>query len=178
MSASSKLCTKCKIDKPLSEFYEHKSKRSGYHSNCKQCALEYRRSYRKSNPERVKAYWTSGAEAARASRLRRTFGITIAQYDELLDKQGGVCAICGKTPEENKRALAVDHDHKTGEIYGLLCTFDNHRFVGRQRNSERFFKAAKYLEKGTGWFVPKKKPKDRRRKKKTHKYTRGPYKKK
>ena len=45
--------------------------------------------------------------------------ITLAEYTELLEKQGGGCAICESRPKT--RRLHVDHNHKTGEVRGLLC---------------------------------------------------------
>jgi len=51
-------------------------------------------------------------------RLEYLYGITLDDYEEILDSQGGTCAICGGT--ELKR-LSVDHDHKTGRVRGLLC---------------------------------------------------------
>jgi hypothetical protein len=56
----------------------------------------------------------------RASGLRRRFGMTIEEYDAMLIAQDGGCAICGKTNPNGKR-LAVDHDHTTGKVRGLLC---------------------------------------------------------
>ena len=53
-------------------------------------------------------------------KLRKLYNMTPADYDFLLEKQGGVCAICGKEPTK-KRKLHVDHDHQTGGIRGLLC---------------------------------------------------------
>jgi hypothetical protein len=52
----------------------------------------------------------------------KTFGLTMEDYERLLTEQGGVCKLCGK-PEGGTRAkrLAVDHDHDTGRIRGLLC---------------------------------------------------------
>jgi hypothetical protein len=49
--------------------------------------------------------------------------VSSRQYDELLRRQGGKCAICGCENKQNKRKerLAVDHDHRTGAIRGLLC---------------------------------------------------------
>jgi Recombination endonuclease VII len=41
-----------------------------------------------------------------------------ADYDALLESQGGVCAVCGKP---SKKTLCVDHCHSTGTIRGLLC---------------------------------------------------------
>jgi Recombination endonuclease VII len=54
----------------------------------------------------------------RRGQLKRLYGISPAEYDVLLAKQGGVCAICGKA---SKKTLCVDHCHATGTIRGLLC---------------------------------------------------------
>ena len=97
--------------------------------------------------------------------LRRVYGITLSQYEDLLKKQKDSCAICVKHRSLEKKSLAIDHDHKTGEIFGILCQFCNYRLVGRIRNPHLFAEAAKYLQKGTGWFVPKKVKKKKRKKK-------------
>lgn len=52
--------------------------------------------------------------------LRRRYGITLDQYRELLEYQGGVCAICGKPPTQRTGPLVVDHDHDTLTIDGLV----------------------------------------------------------
>lgn len=51
--------------------------------------------------------------------LREHWGMTPDDFDELSAAQGGVCAICGGT-DKSKR-LAIDHDHASGKIRGLLC---------------------------------------------------------
>ncbi len=86
--------------------------------------------------------------------LRYTYGISQEKYEELLALQGGGCAICNKTPAEEGKALAVDHDHKTGEIFGILCALCNKILIGRVREPTAFIRAAAYLKKGTGLFVP------------------------
>lgn len=48
------------------------------------------------------------------------YGLSPEQYDALLAEQGGVCAICGGV-NKGSRSLAVDHDHETGTVRGLLC---------------------------------------------------------
>lgn len=53
-------------------------------------------------------------------------GATIKRYYELLTLQGGVCGICGDPPQETRK-LALDHDHETGEIRGLLCGSCNYK---------------------------------------------------
>jgi len=50
---------------------------------------------------------------------------------ELLRKQKGKCAICGKAQFLFKRRLNLDHNHKTGQIRGLLCYYCNKFVVGR-----------------------------------------------
>jgi hypothetical protein len=53
--------------------------------------------------------------------LIRKYGITLETYVLLFEKQKGRCAICGRSQKDFKRRLAVDHDHETGKIRGLLC---------------------------------------------------------
>ena len=98
-------------------------------------------------------------EKQRDYHLKRNFGITTDQYDTLLEKQNSVCAVCKQPEKVKNRRLAVDHDHVTGEIFGLLCWRCNHRLIGRNRNPDLFYNASVYLRQGTGFIVPKKKPK-------------------
>ena len=85
-------------------------------------------------------------DAARASVLRRQFGITLEQYNEMRAAQGGVCAICGEACVSG-RALAVDHDHASGVIRGLLCARCN-TAIGLLRECPSLFDAAaQYLLK-------------------------------
>lgn len=62
------------------------------------------------------------SEAAHGSHILRTYDLDPAEYERLLAWQGGVCFICGQTPRT--RRLAVDHDHTTGAVRGLLCAND------------------------------------------------------
>jgi hypothetical protein len=102
------------------------------------------------------------ASKARASHLMRLYGITLEQYDELLQRQDHKCPVCLRGKEEFTTNLAVDHDHISGEIRGLLCNYCNHRLVGRHRDGSLLRRIADYIEIGTGWFVP---PKKKRRRK-------------
>ena len=66
----------------------------------------------------------------RDRHLQRKYGITLAQYEEMLAAQGGGCALCGKRPDEQgryTRYLHVDHCHATGKVRGLLC--DRHNLM-------------------------------------------------
>lgn len=57
----------------------------------------------------------------RAGNRRWLYGITQEEYDTKLNLQEGVCAICHGLQTQGKQFLAVDHNHTTGEIRGLLC---------------------------------------------------------
>ena len=76
--------------------------------------------------------------------LRHRYHITEAEYDALLAKQGGRCLICGRPPA--KRRLSVDHDHRTGEVRGLLCFWDNRFLVPAiEKHPQRVERAIRYL---------------------------------
>lgn len=79
--------------------------------------------------------------------LRRTYGITLEQYNQMLEDQDGVCAICGKPDEVEGRRMAVDHNHDTGEVRGLLCGTCNRGLGNFQDNIEMLEKAKDYLVK-------------------------------
>jgi len=99
---------------------------------------------------------TSIADARRDYKLRAKYGISIQEYNELFEKQGGRCAICGqketKTQSRGKGliptidSLQVDHDHETGKIRGLLCYRCN-TGIGKLFDNPRLLrKAADYLD--------------------------------
>ena len=81
-------------------------------------------------------------EVRRAAQLKKLYGLTAERYATLLAAQGGGCAICGKAP--NGRTLAVDHDHVTGAIRGLLCSGCN---LGMGHLGEHLGEAAAYIRK-------------------------------
>ena len=57
--------------------------------------------------------------------LKRLYGLTLQAYEAMLEGQGGGCALCGWKPKPHHKRLAVDHDHKTGRVRGLLCHMCN-----------------------------------------------------
>jgi hypothetical protein len=99
----------------------------------------YSRAHREANPELYQDRY-----------LRRDFGISLADYLELFAHQRGVCAIC-RQPERSKRAgklkqLAVDHDHETGRVRGLLCSNCNPMIGYAKDNADTLRAAAIYLD--------------------------------
>lgn len=103
--------------------------------------------WRLENPERA-------TRTRRSYELRRKFNITLDAYERMFEEQRGCCAICKK--EERiagafgRRLLAVDHDHRTGKIRGLLCAACN-TTLGKFGDSPLLLlEAALYLERCRG----------------------------
>ena len=71
--------------------------------------------------------------ASHARRLEDNYGIDTSTYRRILARQGGRCAICRNTPRTIR--FAVDHDHKTGEVRGILCKRCNHDLLGGAHDS-------------------------------------------
>lgn len=62
-------------------------------------------------------------EIHRRHLLKKQYGITTDEYDRMLERQGGVCAICGNgAADALRKNLAVDHCHDSGRVRGLLCS--------------------------------------------------------
>ena len=80
----------------------------------------------------------------RDGHLRRKFGITLEDYEELLARQGGVCAVCSREPTPGI-SLHVDHDHETGRIRGLLCFRCNNALGDLEDDPALLRAAARYL---------------------------------
>ena len=86
-------------------------------------------------------------ERSRDNHLRRLYGFSEAEYNEMYLRQNGTCAICCKVPEvtgKNSR-LHVDHNHRTGKVRGLLCYGCNIAmgFIGE--DPEKLMKILDYL---------------------------------
>lgn len=128
-------------------------------------ACLYQKAYRARHPERVRETGRRWREKNRAQRneynrarsrqdrVRRrvaerrlldVYGLSLAEYDALLMKQGGGCALCGRA--KDRRRLPVDHDHRTKRVRGILCEACN-RGLGLLGDSPaRLRRAVAYLE--------------------------------
>lgn len=79
-------------------------------------------------------------------QLRRRYGITLEEYDAMAAAQDERCAICNKRPTMAQPSLAVDHDHRTGQVRGLLCARCNHDLLGIFGDDPAFYmRAEEYL---------------------------------
>ena len=121
-----KYCPKCKKVKDLDEFSTMK-KGSGIASHCKLCAKEMLKTYykgEKGNKVKKQTYIRDKIKL-KNSKLIKKFGITLNEYNIMLNNQNNGCAICHRTEEENKKMLAVDHSHETNKNRALLCSSCN-----------------------------------------------------
>jgi hypothetical protein len=99
----------------------------------------------------VPRFYTTGSRckacasmATHAARLEKVYGIDADEYARIFAAQGGRCAICRNKPRSIR--FAVDHDHKTGEVRGILCKRCNHDLLGGAHDSiETLFTAMGYL---------------------------------
>jgi hypothetical protein len=104
-----KVCTKCGVEKPYDEYYD-KSGRSGRpRGHCKKCHSK----------KTLENYHKNPAVKQRV-RMKK-YGLTLDTFAEMVERQGGLCAIC-KQPTKD---WAIDHCHSSGQVRGLLCRHCN-----------------------------------------------------
>lgn len=134
-----KTCSKCGIEKPLSQFHKDKYASGGVRTNCKACYAKFHAEYYKANTEKVKL-------KNRRAWLQRKYGMTLEAYDLIHKSQKGCCAICKKDLDTGYLAH-VDHDHKDGTIRGILCRWCNTGLGNFKDSQENLKSAAAYLKK-------------------------------
>lgn len=157
--------THCKNGHELTEDnrYWHKATGSWV---CRTCAKEATRRYRETKdtprdltrcrnghlitPENTVVYASGGTRCRQCvkdngqkQRLKK-YGLTQEQYEELLTRQDGKCAVC-KTPMDGVRNEHIDHDHATGQVRGLLCSHCNTAIGKFKDNPDILIAAAQYL---------------------------------
>lgn len=118
-----KFCRKCLGEFSTNGFAKDKTTKDGLQRWCRTCHYDYIKSrpgYKEKQAAAHKRRWNSGVQ--RDYHLRKSFGISLNQYNDMLAAQNGVCAICDKIQENAKQKnLGVDHNHVTGLVRGLLC---------------------------------------------------------
>ncbi len=139
-----KICPRCSELKSLDDFYNHRNRPDGKGAICIECCKRYQYANRKEHSQTMQRYRDRNKSIEQNERLSRKYDITLYEYNELLKKQKGVCAICKQPPSD--RRLCVDHNHNTGVIRGLLCVECNNGLSKFKDDSEILKTATKYLE--------------------------------
>ena len=129
-----KACLRCGVVKPLGNFFHNSWRPDGLTAYCKPCVSKVSREWGRRHPEKLRAY-----------TLKRKYGLSIEGFLELVEQQGGRCAVCVRKFAHVKDGH-VDHDHRSGKVRGVLCgscnrglgLFGDNRFV--------LTEAAAYLE--------------------------------
>lgn len=123
--------------------------------------VEEMREWQHRNRSKITAKRQEPAEKGRQRRwtrdanLRRNYGIGLAEYEQMLEAQGGCCALCGRSDVASKRIewLCVDHCHSTGKVRKLLCKPCNTGLGCFQDSPTLLAKAITYLNGGSRHFA-------------------------
>ena len=150
VTSTTKACTKCRRELPLSGFHRNSAQPGGRHSICRDCKNSAAAGYYQR--------WSPEQRALHRSRvLRSRYGIEYDFVKALYERQEGCCAICGTpgempaSPEKRKApkgVLCVDHSHETGEVRGLLCRPCNQGLGYFSDDVVRMAAAMSYLLRG------------------------------
>lgn len=140
-----KFCGKCKIEKPLSEFCKDKHRKDGLDSTCKICRKNYRQLPEVKKNTLKYNRTIKRKESFRKKDLKLKYGISLKDYDQMLEAQNGKCKICGTKKNGNKRFF-VDHDHESRKVRGLLCTKCNTLIGCADDNISILLNSIKYLK--------------------------------
>lgn len=115
-----KTCTRCGETKPLTAFRRDSRRPDGRHSQCKSCR----------------------SLTDKTQKLRKQYGLTLKEWQEMYLEQRGVCMVCGEASPET---LNVDHCHTTKQVRGLLCGPCNRAIGLFKDNPETIARAAIYV---------------------------------
>lgn len=151
-----KTCSACRRKKSLNDFHKEKGGRFGRQRWCISCANAHRRSDgAASDASKLRRKVTTAnyhqkhrekrlADGRKAFLLRR-YGITIEEFDAIFGSQDGRCGLCLSGHSGGVRRWAVDHDHETGIVRGVLCHPCN-TFLGMYEQLGRRMTVDKIIE--------------------------------
>lgn len=130
-----KKCSRCKVEKPydLEHFYRDTNSKWGLKCACKKCEIRATQRWRAKNLDKEKnAYFI------------RTYGITLDDVLDLIERQGGGCGLCGE-PFENNR-YHIDHCHETGAVRGALHPTCNTMIAHAKEDTNLLRHGIRYIE--------------------------------
>ena len=135
-----KECTKCGETKELTEF-SYRNDTGKYRNVCRVCKLVQQKKSDAMDTIAHKRYH-------RDWKLKKTYGISIEDYEDMLEQQDGCCAICSLAEKYAPHGvLSVDHCHTTGAVRALLCNPCNTGIGQFKENTEFLASAINYLKR-------------------------------
>ena len=147
-------CKGCYVSQSIADARKHseRTQRNREHWRGTDACKAGIRRWRAEHMEHIRRYdrdrWRQGS--SKTTRLQRDYGLTLAALEALLEKQKGVCAICGKTRVHARavhlRGLQIDHDHVAGRVRGLLCHLCNKGLGLFEDDPAVLVRAASYLK--------------------------------
>jgi protein-arginine kinase activator protein McsA len=125
-----KTCSKCKIEKSLSDFHNVKNGKFGKHHYCKDCMSAHKKQ-------------TYNYNNAFNRRLRKSYNLTLDELKSMHHSQNKKCKICGDVYEDVSKhgGLYIDHCHSSGKVRGLLCAKCN-QLLGACRDDVAILQSA------------------------------------
>lgn len=159
-----KVCTRCKISKPVTEFCKHALKTDGLRGWCRACERQSWTAYHKAlktNPEKLekrrkqqnefhKKRYPIMKDTISSQFRKRRYGISTEEMLILLEHQGGVCAACkGQATNFGKPGGGwhIDHNHRTNGIRSVLCAPCNRALGHAKEDPARLRALADYIER-------------------------------
>ncbi len=134
-----KECRKCKQKKSVNDFYNNSRNTDKKQAYCKPCSHSGAKETNRIRRSNGKAY---------VYNRKYYYRISDTEFADLMEKQNGLCAICGgvESPNSPFKRLSIDHCHITNKVRGLLCSNCN-TALGKFKDSKEMLQAAlSYLE--------------------------------
>ncbi len=151
MTCKTRVCPRCKRRKLLTKFNRNKNYKNGYSSWCRDCNKKACKLYYINNRERLlekcREWNRKNKEKKHFQSIKRQYGVSMGRYKKIFNAQKGKCALCGKSQVACTRRLHIDHNHKTGEIRGLLCHGCNTGLGSFNDDISLLKKAISYLQR-------------------------------
>ncbi len=147
-----KVCSKCKVDKPYSEYFKDNLRKIGIRCKCKECCkaetIEWREKNRSEYNNYAAAWRAKNPDKQHATDIKRHYKLSIEEYNSMLAAQKLGCKICGKQhdPSLKRGRLYVDHCHNSGQVRGLLCSACNSAIGYFNHDASIMRKAIAYLK--------------------------------